>query len=143
MLHLRHIRALRITERWVRLDQVIVDQVLKRHEMPCLPNVVKPTAAKRECAKILLDGVQEGLRALDPQRYVGGIEDLHVVRTLQILDDVTLAAGCERLDSVELALLHDGGFVVLNDGDRLASVYLVGPDGVPVQVFDRFDRQRS
>mmetsp|Transcript_114322 Transcript_114322/g.363315 ORF Transcript_114322/g.363315 Transcript_114322/m.363315 type:complete len:255 (-) Transcript_114322:421-1185(-) len=73
---------------------------------------------------------------LDEQRGVRGVEDLHVVRALQVLHDVALATGCEGLDCVELALLHLLALRALHD-----TVDLVRPDGVPVEISHRLDRQ--
>mmetsp|Transcript_141350 Transcript_141350/g.451470 ORF Transcript_141350/g.451470 Transcript_141350/m.451470 type:complete len:220 (-) Transcript_141350:522-1181(-) len=136
MLHLRHVRALDVAQRWVWLHQVVVDEVFKRHQVPGLAEVVKPSAAEREGAEVLLDAVQERLRTLHAQRGVRGVEDLHVVRALQVLHDVALATGCEGLDCVELALLHLLALRALHD-----TVDLVRPDGVPVEISHRLDRQ--
>mmetsp|Transcript_83405 Transcript_83405/g.220105 ORF Transcript_83405/g.220105 Transcript_83405/m.220105 type:complete len:261 (-) Transcript_83405:1411-2193(-) len=141
MLHLRHVRALDVAQRWVWLHQVVVDEVFKRHQVPGLAEVVKPSAAEREGAEVLLDAVQERLRTLHAQRGVRGVEDLHVVRALQVLHDVALATGCEGLDSVKLTLLHLLALGTLHDGDRFSAVDLVRPDGVPVEISHGLDRQ--
>ena len=97
---------------------------------------VKPATAEGEGAEVLVDGVEQGLGLLQPQRDVAHVEVLHVMGTLHVLVHVALARAAERLDGVELVLLHDGSLAALDDGHGLAGVDLVGRDGVTVEVPD-------
>lgn len=119
VLHLGHVGAFHVAQGRVRLYKVVVHEVLQSSEVPRLAAVVKPPPAKSQRAEVLLDGREQQLRALDAQGDVRRVENLHVMRAFQILDDVALAAGREGLDGIKLASLHKCAFVVLGDRDGL------------------------
>ena len=75
--------------------------------------------------------------------HVPHAEVFHVVRAFEVLHHVGLAVDApERLDGVELALLHLDGLPAAHDGHALPRVDLVGVDRVPVEVPDGPHRVR-
>lgn len=62
MLPLRRVAALRIAKGWIGIDNAFVTQVLQCHQILGLIQPIKPTTAKRQRSKILVDDVQQLLR---------------------------------------------------------------------------------
>mmetsp|Transcript_105343 Transcript_105343/g.187274 ORF Transcript_105343/g.187274 Transcript_105343/m.187274 type:complete len:416 (-) Transcript_105343:51-1298(-) len=65
------------------------------------------------------------------------IMDFHVVGAIQVFDHVALAVGSKGLNCVELAFLHDGGFLILRDRYGLTTVDLVWANRVSIEVTHR------
>lgn len=59
MLILGGVAALDVAERWVRVYDAKVAQILQRHEVLALSQAVQPAAAECQSAKILIDHIQQ------------------------------------------------------------------------------------
>ena len=132
--HLRHIRALGITKRWIWLYNVIVHQIFQSHQMTSLTKIIEPPPAKPQSTEILLDGMEQGLWTLHSEGHMWCIINLHVVRALQVLYDVSFAIWCKGLNSIEFALFHNGCFLVLCDWHRFTSMDLIRFNRMTIQV---------
>ena len=60
---------------------------LQGHQISRLSQPVQPPPAEGEGAEVLVDGVEELLGALQPQRDVAHVKVLHVVRGLHVVVD--------------------------------------------------------
>ena len=60
---------------------------LEGHQVSRLSQPVEPPPAEGEGAEVLVDGVQELLGALQPERDVADVKVLHVVRGLHVVVD--------------------------------------------------------
>ena len=60
---------------------------LQSHQVSRLSQPVEPPPAEGEGAEVLVDGVQELLGALQPERDVADVKVLHVVRGLHVVVD--------------------------------------------------------
>mmetsp|Transcript_45115 Transcript_45115/g.90097 ORF Transcript_45115/g.90097 Transcript_45115/m.90097 type:complete len:281 (-) Transcript_45115:181-1023(-) len=138
VLVLGHVRALYITERRVRLHDTHIAQIAQRQQVLLLARPVDPPAAEGERVEILVDEVEELLRLWQTQRNMTYVEILHVMGALEVLLDIALSSGAERLYGEELALLHARRFAALDDRHRFASVDLIRADRMAVQIAARF-----
>mmetsp|Transcript_112515 Transcript_112515/g.195396 ORF Transcript_112515/g.195396 Transcript_112515/m.195396 type:complete len:294 (+) Transcript_112515:360-1241(+) len=140
VLVLGHERSPCINQRGVRFDDARLHQALEAKQVLVLTQLVQPLAAEGQRIEVLHDEVQELLTLGVPQGGVGVcvLAD-HVVRALEVLTHVTLASATEGLDGKQLPLLHLCIIPVLHDGDRLACMDQVRPNGVAVQIPHAFD----
>ena len=145
VLVLGNVGALDVAEGRVGLDDADVAEVLERAEVLLLLGArravdrggaavvaLEPAAAEGERAEGLVDVREELLGPGHAQGHVGRVEVLHVVGALEVLDDVAAARGAERLDRVELALLHARRVAALDDWHTFARVDLVRAHGVAI-----------
>lgn len=65
------------------------------------------------------------------------------MRDFSLIPDLAGSGASEGLDGEDVALLHLGGVVGLDDGHALGAVDAVGQDGVAAQVADRLDGVRG
>lgn len=59
MLILGGVAALDVAERWVRVNDAKVTQILQRHQVLALAQTVQPAAAERQGPKVLIDHIQQ------------------------------------------------------------------------------------
>lgn len=59
MLVLGGVAALDVAERWVRVYDAKVTQILQRHQVLALAEAVQPAAAECQSAKVLIDHIQQ------------------------------------------------------------------------------------
>lgn len=59
MLVLGGVAALDVTERWVRVYDAKVAQILQRHQVLALAEAVQPAAAECQGPKVLIDHIQQ------------------------------------------------------------------------------------
>lgn len=59
MLILGSVTALDVAERWVRVYDAKVTQILQRHQVLALTQAVQPTTAEGQGAKVLIDHIQQ------------------------------------------------------------------------------------
>ena len=81
------VAALDVAERRVGLDDALLPEVLESHQVAGLPDPVEPSPAEGEGAEVLVDRVEELLRALKAERNVPDVEVLHVVARLHVVVD--------------------------------------------------------
>ena len=58
------------------------------HQVPFFADAVKPPSAESQSSEVLVDGVQQRLRTLEPERDVADVEVLHVVARLHVVVDL-------------------------------------------------------
>lgn len=139
MLELGRVGPARLDQRRVWPHQVRVHELAHRQHVVLLAQLVQPAAAEGQRGEVAVDDVVELARAALDARGNGLVAITHVVRHVALLADPAAAGGAEGLDGVELALLHLGLVAVVDDGDGLAGVDVVGVDRVPAQVADALD----
>lgn len=122
VLVLRRIRSLNVAQWRIRLDSALVAQVLKRHLVLGGARAVQPALAEGERAKVLVDGVQQRLGRRQTQRNVLQVKVAHVMRHVHVVVHDATAGRAERLDGVELVLLHARRFATLDNGHSFAGV---------------------
>lgn len=66
VLKLSRVAALGVAQRGVGVHDAQVAQVLQRHQVLALAQTVQPAAAERQCAKVLVDDVEEVLGSRQP-----------------------------------------------------------------------------
>lgn len=59
MLVLGSVAALYVAERWVRVDDAKVTEILQSHQVLALTQAVQPAAAERQGPKVFIDDVQQ------------------------------------------------------------------------------------
>ena len=72
VLPLCSITAPDVTQRGVRVNQIIVAKILQRHQVLCLPKTIQPAPTKRQRAEVFVDHVQKLLCPGHPGRSEGG-----------------------------------------------------------------------
>jgi hypothetical protein len=110
VLELGGVAALGIDQRWVRPHDVGLAQLLQTQQVPRQPRVVQPPPTEGQRPMRRVDVAEEVLGRFGPQpgrvaRRVL-VVDLHVVAALHVLQHEATTGGAERLDGVELVLLH-------------------------------------
>lgn len=104
-----------------------------------LANTIQVPPAERQRPKILVNHAEQRLGRAEAQVHVADVLVLGVVRRLHVVPHVAVARAAKRLDSEDIALLHLGAVVALDDGYGLRAVDAVGQDVVARQVADALD----
>lgn len=65
---LSRVTAFSVTQRWVRVDDAQVTQVLQCHQVFGFAQTVEPATAECQCAKVLIDNIQQMLGPWQPVR---------------------------------------------------------------------------
>lgn len=79
MLILGGVAALDVTERWVRVYDAKVTQILQRHQVLALAKAVQPTTAEGQGAKVLIDHIQQMFSPRKSYWHMSNIEVFHVM----------------------------------------------------------------
>mmetsp|Transcript_36851 Transcript_36851/g.83100 ORF Transcript_36851/g.83100 Transcript_36851/m.83100 type:complete len:333 (+) Transcript_36851:849-1847(+) len=131
------VAPLDVDQRGISLNKANVAEILEPQEVLSASQAIQVAAAEGEGAKVAIDNPEKLLGLGHPQGDVASVEVLHVVTALEVLMHDSLAGRAERLDRVELALLHLGRVASLDNGHALARMDLVRVDRVTVEVPDR------
>lgn len=133
------VATLDVAEGWVRIDYLLVAQVLECHLVFGGSGAVQPALAERQCAEVGVDQTQQVLGGLQAQWNIRLIKVLHVVAAVHIIVHVSLSCGAKGLDGIEFILFHASCLASLHNGHCFTSVYSVGTDGMPVEIPYGFD----
>mmetsp|Transcript_16785 Transcript_16785/g.53685 ORF Transcript_16785/g.53685 Transcript_16785/m.53685 type:complete len:252 (+) Transcript_16785:740-1495(+) len=148
VLVLGRVRPLHVRQGWTGAHQTHVHKVAQGSQVPRLTplgaidhrraaiRALQPAAAEGQRAERLADVRGELTCPGGAQRDERRIRVHRIVRALHRFDHVATASGAEGFDCEDLPLLHLDGFVALDNGDTLASVDVVGSDGVATEVAD-------
>ena len=134
MLKLCGVAAGDVGQRWIRIDNFGVDQLLKRPDVFGV-KFFKPLTRESERAEVILDRVEKSFSVLVPEDWVCWVVKVqHIVAAVNIICDVPFTSGAECFDGVLLSFLHFGHVTIRYDWDTLSCVDLVSLNTVTTEI---------
>lgn len=123
-----------VSQRWVRIDNFCVDQLLKRANVFGV-KFLKPLTRESERAEVILDRVEKSFSVLVSEDWVCWVVKVqHVVAAVNIVCDVPFTSGAECFDGVLLSFLHFGHVTIRYNWDALSCVNLVSLNAVTTEI---------